>query len=93
MGWLKKFFVKLKLYFWRLFSMFHVLRVRFKPNKEVEQCDHALISPPDVEMFVVLKGGRQIGEYEGLYGTVEQATAACKKFQELEDLKKRLKNS
>lgn len=57
--------------------MFYVLRVRLKPNREVEQCDTDLIVPPDMEMWAVYKRGKTIDEYEGLYTTIERANAIC----------------
>lgn len=91
MKWLKLIWVKVKNYFRKILSMYYVLRVKFKPSKEIEQCDTGFIGSPDMEMFVVIKGGRGLNEHEGLHFTVEQANAACEKLQELERLKKTIR--
>lgn len=93
MKWCKLILQIIKNYFRKIFSMYYVLRVRFKANKEIEQCDIGFIAPPDCEMFVVIKGGKILHDHEGLHFTVEQANAACEKFQELERLKKQYGNN
>ncbi len=93
MKWWKFIWLKVKNHFRKILFMYYVLRVRFKPSKEIEQCDTGLISPPDIEMFVVIKGGRSLNDHEGLHFTIEQANAACEKLQELENLKKQYKNN
>lgn len=65
--------------------MFYVIRVRLKPNKEVEQCDTDPIVPPDLEMWAVYESGNAINQYESLHTTIEQANIACEirtKFNE-----------
>lgn len=93
MKWCKWILFKIKNYLRKLFSMFYVLRIRLKPNKDIEQCDSALIESPDMEMFIVIEGGKGIMDHEGLHFTVEQANAACEKLQELKRLKKQYTNN
>jgi hypothetical protein len=57
--------------------MYYVIRVRVTQSKKVEQCDAGAIVPPDIEMWAVIKSGKEIDSFESLHLTKEKAESAC----------------